>query len=253
MRYALLFSFVVITLNAQPDLPGLAVGILDQAKLAQQAVATRDKDAAIGHIRQGLVNADAIRQSAANAPLPLLIPVYTDIETTTTYTPVKHKDGEMSADRLKQDSSIRGVTGDITTRKLDIAAAADRLRTAQASLQTEDWNGAEASLAAVTNCVVVTQSHGNMPLDMAWRNLELARARVLEGKHRDAVVPLNSAAQALGDFEKNCAGEQASAVESARQAMLGAATSISHNHDGALGRIDAWLGSVKQWQTGAAQ
>jgi hypothetical protein len=92
-----------------------------------------------------------------------------------------------------------------------------------------------------------------MPLDMAWRNLELARARVLDGKYKDAVVPLRSAAQALGDFEKSCTGDQASTVESARQAMVAAADSISHDHDGAVSRIDVWLGSVRQWNMTAAQ
>src|SRR5580692_7939434 len=125
MRYAFLLVFATLTLNAQPDLPGLAVGILDQAQLARQAVASRDKDSAMDHIRQGLINADTIRETAPNSPAPLLVPVYREIDTTSTYTPVKHKDGEMSADRLKKDTSIRGVTGDLTTTKLDVVAAAD--------------------------------------------------------------------------------------------------------------------------------
>jgi hypothetical protein len=252
MRYGFLIIFAALTLNAQRDLPGMAAGILDQSKLARQAVASRDRDGAMDHIKQGLSLADEIRRNSPDSPR-ILVPVYREIDTTTTYTPVKHKDGEMSADRLKQDTSIRGVAGDVTTAKLDVLAAADRLHAAEASVENGDWSGADGALAAVAGSVVVTQSQGNMPLDMARQNLELARARVLDGKYKDAVVPLRSAAQALGDFEKHCTGEQASAVESARQAMLGYAGSISHNHDGAVARIDAWLGSVNQWTANAVQ
>jgi YfdX protein len=252
MRYPVLVVFTTLALNAQPDAPGLAVGILDQTKLARQAISARDKDGAVDHIRQGLVNAGAIQQNLPSATEPILVPVYQEIETTDTYTPVKHKGGEMSADRLKKDSSIRGVTSNITVRKLDVLAAADHLRAAQAALQNGDWSGGDAALAAVASSVVVDQAQGDMPLDMARQNLELARARVLDGKYKDAVAPLRSAAQALGDFERNCSGEQASTVESVRLAMLGTAGHIS-SKDGTLGRIDAWLGSVSQWNTGVAR
>jgi hypothetical protein len=239
--------------NAQRDLPGMAEGILDQVKLAQQAVASYDKDGALDHIKQGLSLADEIRQNSPDSVRPILVPVYREIDTTTTYTPVKHKDGEMSADRLKKDTSIRGVSGDVTTARLDVTAAAERLQNAQASAANGDWSGANAALAAAAASVVVSQSQGSMPLDMARQNLQLARARVIDGKYKDAAVPLRSAAQALGDFEKTCTPPQSSAVESARQAVLGYANSIAHNHDGATGKIDEWLASLNQWTAGPGQ
>lgn len=239
--------------NAQRDLPGMAEGILDQVTLAQQSVASYDKDGALEHIKQGLSLADEIRQNSPDSARPILVPVYREIDTTTTYTPVKHKDGEMSADRLKRDTSIRGVSGDVTTARLDVTAAAERLQNAQASVASGDWSGADRALAAVAASVVVTQSQGSMPLDMARQNLQLARARVIDGKYKDAAVPLRSAAQALGDFEKSCAPPRSSAVESARQAILGYANSIAHNHDDATGKIDEWLVSLNQWNVGVGQ
>jgi hypothetical protein len=253
MHRSFLIFFAALAVSAQPNLPGMAAGILDQAKLAQQAVGLRDRDAAMDHIKQGLSLANEIQQNSPDAPRPILIPVYREIETTTTYTPVKHKDGEMSADRLKSNTSVRGVAGDVTTTKLDVMAAADRLRGAQASVESGDWKGADSALAAVGASVVVTQAQGNMPLNMARQNLELARMRALAGKYKDAAVPLRSAAQALGDFEKQCSGRQASDVESARQAILGYAEGVSRNHDGAADRIDGWLESLKQWTTNFSQ
>jgi hypothetical protein len=249
-----LLLLTVLSLNAQDpqrDLPGMAKGILDQAKLAQQAVASYDKDAALDHIKQGLSLADEIRQDSPDSVRPILVPVYREIDATTTYTPVKHKDGEMRADRLKGDTSIRGVSGDVTTARLDVTAAGERLQTAQASVANRDWSGANAALAAVAASVVVSQSQGSMPLDMARQNLQLARARVIDGKYKDAAVPLRSAAQALSDFEKYCTEPQSTAVKSTRQAILGYANSIAHNHDGATGKIDEWLVSLNQWTASA--
>jgi hypothetical protein len=248
MRYGLLLYLLASPLQAQPNLPGMAMGMIDQANLAQQAVSSRDKDAAIDHIKQGLSLADEIRSNSPESVRPILIPVNKELETTTTYTPVKHKDGEMGADRLKKNSSIRGVSGDLTVTSLDVLAAADHLRAAQTSLSAGDWAAAAAALGAVHTSVVVTQSQGTMPLDMARRNLDLARARVLEGKYKDAAVPLRSAAQALGDFEKHCTAQQAASVESARQAIAGYSDYLSHDHDGALGKIDAWKDMLNQWQ-----
>jgi hypothetical protein len=184
MHRSFLIFFAALAVSAQPNLPGMAAGILDQAKLAQQAVGLRDRDAAMDHIKQGLSLANEIQQNSPDSPRPILIPVYREIETTTTYTPVKHKDGEMNADRLKSNTSVRGVAGDVTTTKLDVMAAADRLRVAQASVESDDWKGADSALAAVGASVVVTQAQGNMPLNMARQNLELARMRALDGKYR---------------------------------------------------------------------
>jgi hypothetical protein len=252
-------SLVLLTLlclnaqNAHRDLPGMAEGILDQVKLAQQSVASYDKDGVLDRIRLGLSLADEIRQNSPDSARPILVPIYREIDTTTTYTPVKHKDGEMSADRLKRDTSIRGVSGDVTTARLDVTAAAGHLQTAQALVASGDWRGADSALAAVAASVVVTQSQLSMPLDMARQNLQLARARVIDGKYKDAAVPLRSAAQALGDFEKSCAPSQSSAVESARQAILGYANSIAHNRDDATGKIDEWLASLDPWKVSAGQ
>ena len=58
---------------------------------------------------------------------------------------------------------------------------------------------------------------------------------------------MKSAAQALGDYEKRFTGRQAADIEAARQAMLGFATHITHEHDGAVDRIDAWMDMLQRW------
>jgi hypothetical protein len=82
-----------------------------------------------------------------------------------------------------------------------------------------------------------------MPLRMVQQNLELAKARVAQGKYHDAEMPLKSAAQALGDYDRAGAGAQATQVETARQEMLKFADHISH--EDAMARIDAWMNMLR--------
>lgn len=237
-------TFLLLTLGAvaaaQPGLPNLAAGVMDQTRQAQQAVAARDSAAANDHVKRALATVAMIEQ---NAPpeRPILIPIFQEVETETTVTPVK-KHAE-----LDKRSSIRGVEGDATTTRLDVTAAGERLRTAQTALAAGDWAGAQAALAAVESSVSTSKSTGAMPLEMARQNLQLARTRVLEGKFHDAELPLKSAAQALGDYEKGMTGAQAAEVESARQAMAGYASRVEHEHDDAAGRIDGWMQMMRRW------
>lgn len=226
---------------ANPDLSNFAAGVLQQTRLARQAIASRDRDGAIGHTKQAIATVNEIQQKAPDAARPLMIRVYSQVDTTTTITPV-HKNAD-----LKHNSSVRGVNGQTTTARLDITAAADRLPAAQAALESGDWNAADAALGAVENSVSTTQTTGDMPLSMARQNLELAKTRTLEGKYHDAELPLKSAAQALGDYEKLFTGPQAADIEAARQAMLNLAAEITHNHDGAIDRIDAWMDILRRW------
>lgn len=229
--------------SAQPSLSSLAAGVLDQTHQARQAVAAHDRGAAMGHVRRAIATIDEIQRNARNAAQPLLVPVYREVETTSTVTPVKKHD------EFEKLSSIRGVDGETTTAQLDVTAAGNRLPAAQSALDSSDWSAADAALAAVENSVSVTQTTGEMPLRMARQNLELARARVLNGKYRDAELPLKSAAQALGEYEKRVSGRQAADIEEARQAILGFSTHVTHERDTALGRIDSWMDMLRQWSS----
>jgi hypothetical protein len=243
-RTVLLSSFFIAAAtaaSAQSDLSNLAAGVLDQTRQARQALAARDAASAATHIRNAQATVSLIQQKAVDSPTPLLVPVFQAVDTTTTVTPVKKHY------QMNKNSSIRGVESDTTTAQLDVTAAAEKLPLALASVQSGDWTQADSALAAIEKGVVTTQSTGEAPLLMARRNLELARERVLAGKYREAEVPLKSAAQALGEYEKRCSGQKADDIEAARQAMLGYADRVTHEHDGAAGRIDGWLDMARQW------
>jgi hypothetical protein len=229
---------------ANPDLSNLAAGVLQQTRMARQAIASHDSDSAAGHVKQAIATVSEIQQKAGDAARPLMIPVSSQTETSTTVTPV-HKNGD-----LKHNSAVRGVDGETTTTRLNVTAAADRLPAAEAALESGDWSAADAALGDVEGSMSVTQTTGNMPLNMARQNLEIAKARVMEGKYHDAVLPLRSAAQALGDYERRLSGQQAANIEMTRQAMLSMASHITREHDGALGQIDTWTEMTRQWPAG---
>src|SRR5437868_3291838 len=88
-------------LSAQ-QLSGMAAGIVTEATLARQAVAQHDQTAAFDHLRQASsLAADIARQSAATSR-PLLIPIPTEIATTSTDRPVKNSGpGKVTARRMK--------------------------------------------------------------------------------------------------------------------------------------------------------
>jgi hypothetical protein len=241
-RQIVILIAAALAASAQSNLPNLAAGVLDQTGQARQAIAAHDRDTAVGHVRRAIATVDQIQQSATDSPRPLMIPVYREVETSTTVTPVKHKDAE-----LKHNSSVRGVDGDSTTARLDITAAGEHLQAAQAALEAGDFSAADAALGAVEKGVSVTQTTGDMPLPMAKQNLELARVRVQEGKYHDAELPLKSAAQAIGDYERLFPDRRTADMESARQAILGYSANVAKEHDGAAGRIDSWLDMLHQW------
>jgi ribosomal protein S20 len=229
-------------------LPNLAAGVMEQTAAARKALSAYDKNAALDAIKRARATADEILQKGG--PAPVLVPVRVEIETTSTYTPVKHHTGEMTASRMKKDTSIREVQADTTNTNLNVTAAADFLGQAQTAIERDDFAAAQTALNGVSNSIVTTQSQGDMPLLKARDNLQLARARVLEGKYRDAVVPLRSAAEALDEYARAFPGPNAEQAEYMRASIDDYAGKIAHNHDGAITYIDSWLDPINQWYQG---
>ena len=244
-----LVLLVAVASRAQ-DLPGLAAGILEQSDLARKAVASNDKQAAADHINQALANARNIKEHSDPAAASIVVPVRTEIETTTTYTPVKRGKGEMTAKRMKRDTSVREVQGTVTHQALNVTAAASQLETAQAALERNDWAAADSALAAVHASVVREQERGDMPLLKTRQNLELARSRVLEDKYNDASAPLRAAAEGLAAFAAQSEGPLAERASSMRSQIEDYARTVRERPSDAVDRINGWLDPVNEWLNG---
>jgi hypothetical protein len=239
--------------NVPPNISGMAAGILQQSDLARQMVAQHNSDAALDHIRQASTLANEIFQAKPGAPTPLLVRVYQDIDTTTTYAPTKRsRTGEYSADRLKKDTSIRDVDANITTARLDITSAAAHLTAAQNAVERQDWVTADSELGAIPASIIRTNVEGTMPLLEAKQNLELARMRVLENKYKDAEAPLRAAAQNLSDYERMTSAPRAMDAEYYREQIDTFARIVRHRPANAAQQIDAWLTPINTWNSEAA-
>jgi hypothetical protein len=248
IRNVSVFLIALATGAAAQDLSSLAGGILEQSRLARDAVAVQDQAAAMDHINHALAGVQEIQMRTAGQPAPLLINVYTETDATSTYRPVKRKNSdEVSADRWKKDTSVRDVEGEQTVGKLDIASASVHLITAQTALVADDWTAAGNALDAVQGSVVRQEYQGSLPLLKARENLALARSRIAEGKFKAAVAPLRAAAQGLAQYE-TLFPDRAGAAEAMREQIEAYANEISHDHADAFQRIDMWSNRVNQWQ-----
>ncbi len=225
--------------------PGMALSVLQESRLAQQAVTNQEPGAALQHIRQAKTLLAEIRKSAQPSSERLLVPVSTEVESTTTYTPVKPgKHGDMTAMRMKKRTSIREVDADVTTDRLDVTQASTHLDAAEAALERSDLVAAGTALAAVNNDVVRSTSSGTMPLTKVRENLELARSRILEGKVKASATPLRAAAEGIAAFRGREPLIDPAELDTMRSEIEAAERDAFHGHAVTTDRLDFWLGQV---------
>jgi len=226
------------------EVSALGGGILEQSRLAQQALTNHDQTAALDHVRQSLTMANQIKTQSPPGQ-PLMVPVTRESDVTTTYGPVKRRNsGELTAERLKKHTSVREVEGEVTVTKLDVASAATHLEAAQTALEVNDFTTANAALDAVPKSVVQQHMAGDMPRLKARENLVLARSRLIEGKPKAAVAPLEAAAQAL----TMTTGAHVQDAQMMRQQIEAFADGVQHDQESSTATIDAWMNTLDRWQ-----
>lgn len=239
----------------QVNLSAMAEGVVSQTRQARHALAFGYKTAALDHVNRAVAMAQDIQTAARGTGLDtggkLSVPIYTERETETTYTPVKRGKGEnMSASRLQRDTNVRQVTAQTTRTSLDVIEALEFLTAARTSLDGGNYAAADASLGRLEHEAVNAQSDSrHLPLLRALENLDLARARVAEGKYKEARMPLKSAAQALADYQGTKGHPRAQEAGIMRTEMDAYADKIGRDHSDATRLIQDWYDTVKAWYT----
>lgn len=229
------------------DLPGMAAGILAQTDAAREAVRNRDQEAALNHVYQGQALVAQIQTATAKQPQPILIPVHSTTETTTTYTDVKRSDsGEFTANRMKKGTHVSDVQASTSSEQLDLTTAQDNLDAAYTAIQHEDWVAADTDLAAVSNLVHTNTIRYSDALLQAHQNLEIARAHVANENYKAAVMPMRQAEAALSNFELRDRGPLAQQAEDMRQDIEAMASHIRTSGD--VFHIDNWIRTLEKWQ-----
>jgi hypothetical protein len=246
---------LVATLVAGPgalwcqNTPGMALTVLQETRLAQQAVTSQEPGAALQHVRQAKSMIAEIRKSAPSSSEPLLVPINAEVETTTTYTPVKpSKHGDLTTARMKKRTSVREVEGDVTTDRLDVTQASAHLDTAEAALEGSDFVAAGSALAAVNNAVVRTKTTGDLPLLKVRENLELARARLMEGNVKASATPLRAAAEGIAAFHATEPAVRAGELDTMRTEFEAASRDAFHGRAADVDRLNLWIKEINDLQ-----
>jgi hypothetical protein len=205
-------------------------GVLQHTDIARQALAHRDAKAALTEIRQALSLADKIKAPS--------IALSSDFDAVATKVPVKHR------------SSVSAVNGSYTATILNVTNARNHLLSAQSALDKGDLDAAEVNLVAVQGDVAAKSYTGDLPLVQAKDNLDLALARIRDGKYKDAILPLKSASRALDRFAHQSPAPRASAAKMASRFSIDIdayAERIAKDHVDAPSRISGWLDKVNAW------
>jgi hypothetical protein len=232
---------------AQPrsDLATLGSSVLQHTDVARQAIAHRDTQAALNHIRQGLAAADQIKSASKSADEPLRVPIASDFDAVSTIVPAKRHG---SADRLQHNASVSEVKGNFSATVLNVSSARNHLLAAQTALNNGDLDAADLDLAAVHGDVVSNSFSGDLPLVQAKENLGIALTRVRDGKYKDAMLPLKSAARALDRFvHQDPRPRHADLAMRMSLEMDAFAERIEKDHRDAPDRVTAWLDQVTEW------
>jgi hypothetical protein len=215
----------------------LASQVLQHTDIARQAIAHRDRQAALDHVAQALSVAGKINST--------YVPIASEFDAVSTTVPAKRQG---SADRLKHNASISEVSGTYTATILNVSSARNQLMATQAALEKGDLEAADLDLVAVQSDVVTKSFSGDLPLVRAKQNLELALTRVKDGNYKDAILPLKSASRALDKYaHQNPAPPPADLASRYSLDMDAYAERIAKDHADAADRIAGWRDKVTDW------
>ena len=245
---AILFVSLAALCGAQtaisPDLSSDAATVLSEANQARQAALNHEQTAALNHIQNARNMAAQIQSAMAGKQPPLLVPVTTQVETSTMYTGVKrHRNGAVT---LKKNTNVSEVNQHVTSGQLDVTTAADYLDAAESDVRNLDWNSAADNLSAATQLVQVDVSNQDVPLLLAKQNLLLARTRIEEGRYKAAVLPLREASNALAQFERQGYGPVSQQAADMRASIDVYSHQLGQNSG--VDRINNWMDTITHWQ-----
>ena len=232
-------------LGQRHEMATLGSSVLQHTDIARQALANHDTKAALDHVGQALAATDQIRAAANSSEEPLRVEIARDVDAVSTRAPAKRHG---SADRLQPNSSVSQVSGTYNSTILNVSSARNHLLAAQTALNHGDADAAGTDLAAVQGDTVASSFNGELPLVQARDNLALAQARVRDGKYKDAILPLKSAARALDRFANQEPRPQHADMAARMSLELNAyADRIEKDHVDAPDRVAGWLDHVTSW------
>jgi hypothetical protein len=172
---------------------------------------------------------------------PVLVPLAAEVERTSQVGPLGRKGWDFDKHTKAQ------VTEEVHRVSLNVTLAADKLAAAKRLLSRNDLAGADSELAAIETAVVAQSVSLDAPLAKAKENLMLARARVLEGKAKNAEAPLKEAVKALRQQEIREPDQRSTDITALRREVEALAGNIRNKPPDALDKLNLWIEMIDQW------
>ncbi len=241
------------TNNPAKQMNQLAIRLLQHTDQARHAIQNKDKAAALKHINQALANRDQLASLAKSKGLPMVVPLYTEFDETSTLGPVaaarkgKQQPNAKSTTKSYTPVTVDQASGEFTFMGLDLDKAKTRLDAAKAALNNGNTQSASDSLAAVETDLVMETEQANFPLLAARENLGIAESALQDGHVKETGAALKEAAKDLNTFAAGNPARHADDARNLSKTIDSYSQNIGQNHSAAVSKIDGWWHEVDNW------
>jgi hypothetical protein len=212
----------------------LATEVVSDAMSAHGALSSGKTSVSLSDIDNALVARDKLAGMARSAGLPMVVPVYAELDDTAVLT---------DAVKNKPPMTVRGNDAQLTYLAIDLDKAKARLDAAKAAITSHNDQVAKDSLAAVGSDLVEGSVVTDVPLLTAREDLSRAQSELRSNDAKAASVDLRQASKSLREYTT---GDH---VKDARllAAEIDAAPVNTASDPTVSQKIENWWSSVKAW------
>ncbi|HLH02891.1 MAG TPA: YfdX family protein [Bryobacteraceae bacterium] len=242
---------------AREQLSHLSTELLHEVDLARQAISNKNTQLAQQHVNKALTAQTRIATLAKSKNLPMMIPLYSEFDTSSTLGPLEaaRKSGQKSPannSSQPQHSRFAPLTVDDTSVQytyvgIDLNRAKEHLEAAQTALRDKNLQSADDSLSALQNDVVMQTVQSDLPLLTARENVGIAEDAAKNNHYTEAAAALKEAASDLKRFADGNPPQHAEDARSLSSAITSFAEKLPQDHAGAATKLDGWWHQIDNW------
>jgi hypothetical protein len=219
----------------------LAAQIISEASAAHRALASGNVRTGDLDIGDALAARTSLAARARAAGLPMIVPIYAELDDTTVLTDAVKG---AAAKGAKMPTTVRANAAQLTYLAIDLNKAKSHLDAAKTAVAERNDRAAEDSLAAVGSDLVAGTVITDLPLLTAREDLSRAQRELSAGDRPAAMTDLHQASLSLaayttGDHVKDA---RVLAAEIDSNAMHGQSAPSSIGS-----KIERWWSSVTGW------
>jgi hypothetical protein len=235
------------------EITRLATRLLQHVDQARHALSSNEKQPALNHINQALADRNQLATFAKSKGLPLVVPLYTEFDESSTLGPLMASRKSNQAPNTKNTPNaytpitVDQASGGFTSIGLDVDKAKARLEAAKSAIDNGNNQAASDSLSAVETDLVMSSEQTSFPLLAARENLGIGESAVKAGHFKEAAAALKEASTDLNTFAGTNPAKHADDAKNLSKTIDSYSQQLSQNHNGAASKIDTWWFEVDNW------